>query len=303
MQAMPITSTDLGLKQTQRQCGYGLIAAGSLVSLMALIRFLTLESPGGLEWTAIWLVGLFGLRRLYVGVHLLLDVFVDSLGPADIQNAHAVVKELLWHRRIWTYQRPNGLVEKIYYHFVPAFVFLTPPYRRLVIGIVPHLLLTVAAAGGFVYVGMPAVLPLLLLLAAGFGRGIALWNATRASFAAQPPVDVYERPEHLTKAGSPVDLYSHIKRTLEQLREGEFQNRTLHDRSPQMGMKLRQRSFRRSLPCKSKYRPDVLCRRRYLLPWRIEFCQTAFEYPHAFRLLFAVPDDLLVLWIVSPVPG
>jgi hypothetical protein len=237
MDSMPIAPHDLGLKNTQQRFGYTLLASGGVVAALGavcLLRAAGAESSVH-EVAVAAVVTLLAFRRVYVGANLVLAVMVDTVGPAGIGGDHTVLRELLLHRRIWTYQRPRGLIRSLFYRFQPRIVYLTPPYRSLLDGLTPNLLVLAVTLAATVAAGAPAVPLLVVASTALFCRWIALHRAIRGLPSQSPPVETHEAPEHLTGAGNPADLYHHVRIAFEQLREKQFQNRMLMDRRPVLG--------------------------------------------------------------------
>mgnify|MGYP001474849369 CR=1 FL=1 len=239
MEQLPITSNTLGLNKSQRLAGAMLVLSAVLVGALVLLRALTLSdqdweqvSPRrALVLCAVAVSGVFALRRLYVGMHVLLEILVDAAGPAVIEQEQFAIRELIFHRRIWTYRKPHGLIEKVCCRLFRGLLFLTPPYRGLLDGFSFQVLVLVVAGGCVVYCGVSALPLASCVLFAILGRLSALGVGLRARIWREPPVDVYEQPEHLTEAGNPLDLYHQLRLTLEKLREGGFQNRVITDSS------------------------------------------------------------------------
>lgn len=238
---MPISCNELGLKNSQQSLGYALMAVGVGASALALARFAMSDAAAlnVFDWALIGAVGLFGVRRLYVGANIALSLVIDTVGPAGIERADFTLSELLMHRRVWTYRRPDGLLGKIYHRFVPRLVFLTPPRRRLLDGVPMHAALGIVAFILLVYYGRLAAPFAVVVFVSAVGRLLALWYASSGQSNNQPPIEVYEKPEHLSEAGNPIDLYKHVRLAFEKFREKGFQNRILIDQSPAVGVNPR----------------------------------------------------------------
>ena len=289
MDSMPITSNELGLKNRQQPHGYALLSVGAVAGVFVLLRLMVAESHplSVFEWCGLGTVSLFALRRAYLGFSIWLSIVIDAVGPADVERRDGVIAELLLHRRIWTYQQPKGLVDKICYRFAPQFVFLTSPYRGLVKGIMAHLLLIFAAVFLVARMGAFAIPLLGVVVTAAVVRLVALHKAVRELPSQQPSVEVYEALQHLVDAGNPVDLYSQIRVAFEQLREKDFQNRTLVDRGPEIGVNAPTNKCTASLLVETQPMPDETGERSSLIVFMLDVFGVLLEGAGCGFLIFA----------------
>ena len=236
---MPISPSELGLKNTQQPLACAILATGGIGVMLVLARASLgpLHSISPFEIFGAILVLPLALRRLYVGANLLLAVMVDTVGPAEIEGWEKTVKEeLLRNRQIWTYQRPEGLIRSALYRAVPQSAYLTPPYRSLFDGIVLHLFAIAAVVALCIWLGLPAIPLTLVVLTAVLARVGALLCAMMALPTQRPSVEVHEATEHLNEAGNPIDLYNNVRMAFERLRENQFQNRLLWNSPPAIGV-------------------------------------------------------------------
>lgn len=240
MNLSPVSANSLGLRNPHHYFGCTDTVIGGVVAVLTLVRFVgSLVAPIEFwEWPFLIMLLGYAARRIYVGLRLIVHGFVDALGPGPISRADHTIAELLEHKRIWTYGRPQGLVAELLHQLTPGLNYLTPPFQALRDGSVHQITIAVLAFLALLatpYLGW-ATVPLLLVATVALAiRMTAIRLAVGYLSGDQPAVEVYDGKEHLTEAGNPIDFFNSLCVATESLQERGYRNRVLFQKPPAVG--------------------------------------------------------------------
>lgn len=253
MTSFPTGENRLGFANPNSTSAYASLITGSVLCLAAVSRLIvaSVYQVQMIEWLFIAAILTFAASRIYIGMRLLADIFVDVRGPAPLRNETESIDELVRHRRIATYQRPKGLVASLLLRIFPERAFLTPPYKYLrddawkgLAFLVAGLALATVTDGILQFASIAVVV--LSGVAVGC-RAIAIQSAAANIRDYQPEIQIVEHRDRLQDAGNPIDLFVTLKEILTNFRERSFQNRLITENCSNVGHNAKSNSCKFTL--------------------------------------------------------